>query len=108
TLVQTGIFLPASVFRPAEYSIRGGRDEWECPNQPCQGCMLNLLQGNELLRFVLLLQSATRANSQEDSSSPITGKVYLLATWPKQSSAIRLHPDLKRKQARDFPTDRHV
>ncbi len=46
--------------RPAEYSITGGPDEWTSPNRLCQACMFGFVRNNELIRGVLLLQSATR------------------------------------------------
>ena len=45
---------------PAEYSIRGGADEWKGLNRLCQVCMRNLLNASEVVRDVLLLQSGTR------------------------------------------------
>jgi hypothetical protein len=46
--------------RPAEYSIHGGREEWDAPVRPCQTCMIGLVRDNETIRAVLFLQSATR------------------------------------------------
>lgn len=47
--------------KPAEYSIRGGREEWDAPVRPCQACMIGLIRDNEVIRAVLFLQSATRS-----------------------------------------------
>jgi hypothetical protein len=42
--------------KTAEYSIRGGPDEWTTASRPCQPCMLALVRDNEIIRSVLILQ----------------------------------------------------
>ena len=42
--------------KQAEYSIRGGPDEWTAPTRQCQPCMLALIRDNEVIRSVLILQ----------------------------------------------------
>ena len=49
--------------RPAEYQITGDPGEYDKQGGPhalCQGCMLGLAEGSDVIRAVLLLQSATR------------------------------------------------
>lgn len=45
--------------RPAEYAIRGAQTEWDGPGRVCQECMVGYARNNELIRAVLLIQSAT-------------------------------------------------
>ena len=45
---------------PAGYSIMGGKEEWSAPVRPCQPCMIGIVRHNEVIRAVLMLQSATR------------------------------------------------
>lgn len=45
---------------PAAYKITSDVSEWAFPGNLCQPCMLNRVTNNEIIRAVLLLQSATR------------------------------------------------
>jgi hypothetical protein len=46
--------------RPAEYSIKGPKEEWDLPNAWCQLCMVGLVKNNDLIRSIILLQAGTR------------------------------------------------
>lgn len=46
--------------RPAEYQITAAPGEWDAQRALCQECMISFAANNEVIRAVLLIQSATR------------------------------------------------